>query len=104
MPALMAESTLDWDGIQGRKAIVPRHVVWRSFAAETVLLNIDTGIYHGLDEVSGHFFETLRGASTVAAATATLVGEYEESEERIREDMVRFCAELRSLGLIEFAS
>lgn len=81
--------------------VAPRHVVHRSFAAETVLLNVQTGHYHGMDGIGGRFFETLTGAANVAAAVDALAAEYEQPRERIQEDMVRFCSELQDLGLIE---
>jgi hypothetical protein len=104
MRPLMFESTLEWADLRDRRATVPQHVVWRGFAAETVLLNINTGMYHGLDEVSGRFFEVLREAPTVAAAITILVAEYEQPEERVQEDMVHFCGELQGLGLIDFTA
>jgi hypothetical protein len=92
---------LQWDQISGRKVAVPRHVVHRSFASETVLLNVQTGHYHGMDAIGGRFFETLVGAGTIADAVTALAAEYDQPVERIQEDMTRFCAELSGLGLVE---
>jgi Coenzyme PQQ synthesis protein D (PqqD) len=92
-----------WDEISTRRVVVPRHVVHRSFASETVLLNVQTGHYHGMDAVGGRFFETLIGAGSVGNAATALAEEYEQPVERIQEDMGRFCEELRELGLIELA-
>ncbi len=92
---------LQWDQIRGRKVTVPRHVVHRSFASETVLLNVQTGHYHGMDAIGGRFFDTLVGAGTIGDAASALAAEYEQPEERIQEDMAKFCAEMRDLGLIE---
>ena len=99
----MTEQPLPWDQLRQRRVTVPQHVVHRSFAAETVVLNIQTGHYHGMDPVGGRFFETLIGATDVTAAAAALAGEYEQPQERIQEDMVQFCSELLGLGLIELA-
>lgn len=103
LPPLMTENLLPWDELRERRVTVPRHVVHRSFAAETVLLNIQTGHYHGMDPVGGRFFETLIASSNVAAATAALAGEYEQPPERIQEDMAQFCSVLLDRGLIELA-
>jgi hypothetical protein len=97
----MSEMILQWDDIRTQRVLVPRHVVHRNFAAETVLLNIDSGYYHGMDAVGGRFFEALRDAPTVEAAVDTLAGEYEQPADRIRDDMIRFCSELSARGLIE---
>jgi hypothetical protein len=99
----MSESTISWEGIQDRRALVPQHVVFRGFAAETVLLNVQTGYYHGMDAVGGRFFEVLRESPTVVAAAAALAAEYEQPDEVIREDVVRFCEDLVERGLIELA-
>ena len=32
---------------------LPQHVVYRDFVSETVLLNIQTGKYHGLNPTAG---------------------------------------------------
>ena len=41
------------------KARVPENVVHRQFAAETVILNLDTGLYHGLNVTGGRMMEVL---------------------------------------------
>ena len=35
------------------KVRVPRHVVHRDFPAQTVILNLETGKYHGLNPTAG---------------------------------------------------
>jgi hypothetical protein len=98
---MMPDATLNWNDVQGRRVTVPGHVVHRNFVSETVLLNIETGYYHGMDEVGGRFFEVLGESETVAAAADALAGEYEQPVDRIQADLLRFCAELHSLGLIQ---
>jgi Coenzyme PQQ synthesis protein D (PqqD) len=95
---------LHWDAIKARNVTVPRHVVFRAFAAETVLLNVQTGVYHGLDDVGGRFFELLRDSPSVSAAADAIVSEYDVPADRVQEDMARFCGELQGLGLIELAA
>ena len=38
---------------------IPKHVVFRSFGSETVLLNLSTGQYHGLRGTGGRMLEVL---------------------------------------------
>jgi hypothetical protein len=90
-----------WEDLARRRIAVPKHVAFRSFIAETVLLNLDTGQYHGLDTVGGRFFAILRGSSDASSAAETLAAEYEQPLERIQQDMVAFCSSLSELGLIE---
>jgi Coenzyme PQQ synthesis protein D (PqqD) len=80
---------------------VPEHVVQRSFEAETLLLNLDTGSYHRLNETGGRMLELLEATSgRVEDATAILAEEYGVSHEEITPDLIAFCSDLESRGLI----
>lgn len=96
------EPIQEWERIRNLRIEVPHHVVERRFAAETVLLNAQTGHYYGMDDTGARFFEVLRAHGSPAAALAVLTREFDEEEDRIREDLIRYCSELQSLGLIEW--
>jgi hypothetical protein len=100
----ISNSPLTWEGIQHCRVNVPHHVVVRSFVAEMVLLNVQTGIYYGMDEIGSRFFGVLREVGEMQKAVAKLADEFQAPIERIREDMVRYCSELQSLGLIELSN
>jgi Coenzyme PQQ synthesis protein D (PqqD) len=81
---------------------VPEHVVYRSFEAETLLLNLDTGQYHGLNPTGGRMLELLKETDgSVREATERLAGEVEMAPEEIADDLASFCADLAERGLIE---
>jgi hypothetical protein len=82
------------------KVSVPEHVVARAFAGETVVLNLHTGKYHGLDPVAGRLFDMLPRSGSVSLAAQELAREYEQPEEEVARDVVDFCLELRERGLI----
>ena len=86
------------------KAVVPQHVVFRGFAQETVLLNIGSGQYHGLDRIGGRFFEVATSSRDLRAASHALAAEYGQQLDRIEQDLAAFCADLRDRGLIELRS
>ena len=90
--------------IMSAKARVPMHVVYRAFAHETVVLNLNTGKYHGLNPTAGRMLETLEAAETVGAAVARLAAEYGRPPEEIEADVCEFCADLRARGLLEIVS
>jgi hypothetical protein len=92
---------LDWAHIRHLRAVVPEHVIFRPFSSEMVLLNIETGMYHGMDEVGSRCFEALRTSDSLQVALGALTREYEGPEERIRGDLVGYCSELLAHGLIE---
>jgi hypothetical protein len=98
---LTSDSPLTWERVQHCRVSVPNHVVHRRFASETVLLNVQTGIYYGMDEIGARFFDVLRETGNAHSAVAVLAKEFQAPVERIREDMVRYCSELVTLGLIE---
>jgi hypothetical protein len=83
------------------RAVVPGHVVYRTFVTETVALNIESGQYHGLNATAGRMLEVLERSRSVAAAVEPLAREFEQSPERIRSDLLALCASLHARGLIE---
>jgi hypothetical protein len=80
---------------------LPQHVVHRSFVAETVVLNLRTGNYHGLNPTAGRMLEVLEESPTVADAVPILAAEYEVEESRMESDLLGLCQGLLERGLIE---
>jgi hypothetical protein len=86
------------------RAVVPPHVVHRTFAQETVLLNIRTGQYYGIDRIGGRFFEVIVEEPHLDRASAALAEEYGQPLERVQADLAAFVAELEQRGLLELVS
>ena len=82
------------------RARLPQHVVHRSFVAETVVLNLRTGKYHGLNPTAGKMLEALETAPTVSAAVPVLAGEYGLEQEQIQKDLLALTRGLLERGLI----
>src|SRR4051812_12263705 len=83
---------------------VPEHVVHRSFVAETLLLNLDTGQYHGLNETGGRMLQLLEATDgRVRAAIKRLAEEYDVAFSEIAPDLTSFCSDLETRGLIVVA-
>lgn len=80
---------------------LPQHVVHRSFVAETVVLNLHTGQYHGLNPTAGRMLEALDAAPTAGAAVPELALEYGVEPAQIESDMSALCQGLLERGLIE---
>jgi hypothetical protein len=81
---------------------VPGHVVHRRFVNETVVLNLETGQYHGLNPVGGLMLEALARHGTVRDAVPCLAEEFEGvSPSQIERDLHDFCSDLLARGLIE---
>jgi hypothetical protein len=79
---------------------IPHHVVHRPFPAETVVLNLETGQYHGLSAVRGRMLQELERHGTPRAAAAALAMECEHPIEDVERDVCALCAELAERGLI----
>ena len=83
------------------RVILPRHVAVRRVGDETVVLNLQTGNYHGLDEAGGAFLEALQRTGHIGAAVDELTVAYAADRQRISADMETFCGQLADRGLIE---
>jgi Coenzyme PQQ synthesis protein D (PqqD) len=82
-------------------AIVPEDVVFRTFEDETLLLNLGTGQYHGLNSTGGRLLELLgESGAVVRDAIGQLADEYDMAFDDIAPDLVGFCADLEQRGLI----
>jgi hypothetical protein len=82
------------------RARLPQHVVHRSFVSETVVLNLRTGKYHGLNPTAGKMLEALEAAPTVDDAVPALADEYGLEREQIRADLLTLTRGLLERGLI----
>jgi len=82
---------------------VNANVVHRSFGTETVLLNLDTGQYHGLRGSGGRMLEVLGETPDLDASATRLAAEFGHPVEEVRRDLETLCRELaeRSLVVIE---
>jgi hypothetical protein len=83
------------------KVKVPQHVVYRSFPSETVVLNLQTGKYHGLNATAGQMLAALERADCVRDAAAALAAGYKQPPEMIENDLCELCTSLLERGLIE---
>lgn len=80
---------------------VPQHVVFREFPAETVVLNLQTEQYHGLNPTAGVMLTELGRSSSVSEAAAAVARRFALSEVAVRGDVLGLCAQLLERGLIE---
>jgi hypothetical protein len=95
------ETVSDTSTLLASKVKVPQHVVYRSFPAETVVLNLQTGKYHGLNATAGSMLEALERADCVRDAAAALAADYEQEQGVVEQDLCELCQSLLERGLIE---
>jgi hypothetical protein len=85
------------------RATVPDGVVSRELDGEMVLLNLETGIYFGLDAVGTDMWRAIRESPTLGDAFAAVRRQYEVDEATIRADFLQLADELVAKGLLQRA-
>ena len=91
------------DEVMAARATVPTHVVSRGFEQETLLLNLDTGQYHGINATGARLLELVGeegGDGNVGAAVAQLAKECMMEPSEIADDLANFCVQLEERGLL----
>jgi hypothetical protein len=86
--------------VSTKRVKIPSHVVFRSFVEETVVLNLESGRYHGLNRTAGRMLELLGEHGDIDTVTDTLAGETGEPSERVGADLKALCESLAERGLI----
>jgi hypothetical protein len=80
---------------------VPDDVMTRQVGDETVLLDLKSAKYLGLDDVSTRIWQVLTGGSSIQSAYEALVAEFDVDPEQLRKDLDDFVQELLDLGLVK---
>ena len=94
-------ATTDAASLSAAKIKVPQHVVYRTFPTETVVLNLHTGRYHGLNTTAGRMLEALEQALCVRDAAAAVADDYKQAASVVEKDMCALCELLLARGLVE---
>jgi coenzyme PQQ synthesis protein D (PqqD) len=99
-----ASKTISITAIADAKVAVPQHVVHRAFPTETVLLNLETGKYHGLNPTAGRMFEVLEETGSPREAATRIADEFELPIDAAQADLNELCAGLVARGLLRVVS
>ena len=81
--------------------IVPDAVIARELDTETVLLNLETGVYFGLDEVGSDMWRAIRATMTLGDAVSRVQAQYEADPDTVRGDLLKLAGELLAKGLLQ---
>ena len=79
---------------------IPSDVVRRAFGEETVLLNLGTGHYHGLNETGGYMLDLLERNGDAVATAQQVSKELDAPLEVVTRDLAELCQRLAERGLI----
>ncbi len=67
---------------------------------EAVMLNLDSGIYFGLDPVGARVWELIQQPRAVGEVCDTIMDEYEVDRARCEKDVVNLLSEMAEHGLV----
>ena len=78
-----------------------RHQVSSSLGQEAVILELERGIYYGVDEVGSRIWELVERPRTVSDIRDAILGEYDVDAETCAADTLKLLEEMADHGLIE---
>src|SRR4030081_831155 len=82
------------------RAVVPEAVITRELDGETILLNLETGMYFGLDKVGTDVWRAILSGATLGDALDLVQSEYDGQPAVLRTDFRRLVDELLAKGLL----
>ena len=86
-----------------RKVVASHSVLVRELSGDVVLLNLDSGMYFGLDEIGFRIWTVLTTADSIGTAYEQLLSEYEVHPEQLLEDLDELLGQCTQQGLLRLA-
>jgi hypothetical protein len=80
---------------------IPAAVLARELDGESVLLNLESETYFGLDAVGTRMWALLTSAPSIEAAYQALLAEYDVAPDVLRQDVEALVSQLLAQGLLE---
>ena len=84
----------------GRRLVTSQSVVRAELEGEAILLNLETGIYFGLDQLGNEIWTALQQGVSEDDILSRLLDEYDVEPSRLRADMANFLKELHAHRLV----
>jgi hypothetical protein len=94
-------AALDGHWLPSSSVSIPKHVVYRTLPTETVVFNLRTGKYHGLNASAGSMLDALGHTSRIRDAAAIVAEQFAQPQPLVERDMCQLCDGLVARGLIE---
>ena len=82
------------------KLSIPSQVMSRMVGDETVLLDLASGTYFGLDGVGKRIWETVADGQSLAETAAVITSEFEVDKVQAQADVLAFASDLVERGLL----
>ena len=84
-----------------RRVSIPESVMFRELEGESVILDLDSESYFGLDQIGTRMWQAVTAADSIEAAFDVLLEEYEVEADTLRTDLSELLDTLLARGLIE---
>jgi len=75
-------------------------VIYAELDDEAVLLNVESGVYFGLDPIGSQIWRMLERGLSLGEIVRRLLDEYEVESEALKLDVMEFVAKLETQGLV----
>lgn len=82
------------------KLSIPPQVMSRLVGDETVILDLASGVYFGLDGVGKRIWESVAEGHSLGETATIVAAEFEVDEEQARADLITFAGDLVERGLL----
>jgi hypothetical protein len=82
---------------------IPDDVLISKLQEESVILNLDSERYYGLDDVGTRFLSVLTTSESIEAAYETLAKEYDVDGQVLRQDLAELVERLAAQGIIQIS-
>jgi len=79
---------------------VPDDVLISNLQQESVILNLDSERYYGLDDVGTRFLAVLTNSESIEAAYEQLANEYDVDTQVLRQDLLALVENLVNQGIL----
>lgn len=89
--------------MSSRRVVASQNVLLRELSGEAVLLDLESEMYFGLDEVGYRMWTVLTGSDSIGVAYEQLLSEYEVEPEQLWEGLDSLIGECTERGLLKLA-
>ena len=82
------------------KVLIPAQVMARQVGDETVILDLASGTYFGLDPVGARVWQLMGEGKALSEICDTMLDEYDVTREALERDVIELARGLNAQGLI----
>ncbi len=87
-----------------QKIEISSEVLTQEVGGETVILDLKSESYFGLDEIGTRIWQLLQEQEDIQTITATMLNEYDVEEEQLGKDIQNLITQLNKAGIVTLDS